>query len=307
MVELSRDCTAENQRCVSPMCCFQAQIETRNGLRDVNKFVCKPTKWVTNSKVLAEALYRRCSNISGPPFHRHIVMNGGIAKMASAYAPELVNTVLRALRQQMLNDGWISELELQFAGPSPSEPVFDLKENAANHWADEFDDHTGAQLPGELAHKGKMEDVRWVKEIGLNKNISSAEAKSRGIAIVPFRWVVTDKGDPNRPNVRCRLVGRELRAKTKGTLLTHELFSAMPPWESFKVLLGLRVSFDVSGAEGEELKWLSSTSAELISWRPWIVKHTSIFRRKTNCQKTVKQLVYFCGRCTGSVQQVQTG
>ena len=53
----------------------------------------------------AEALYRRCSNISGPPFHRHIVMNGGIVKMASAYAPELVNTVLRALRQQMLDDG----------------------------------------------------------------------------------------------------------------------------------------------------------------------------------------------------------
>ena len=51
--------------------------------------------------------------------------------MASAYAPELVNTVLRAIRQQMLDDGWISELELQFAGPLPSEPVFDLKENAA--------------------------------------------------------------------------------------------------------------------------------------------------------------------------------
>ena len=47
--------------------------------------------------------------------------------MAIAYAPELVNTVLRALRQQMLDDGWISELELQFAGPSPREPVFDLK------------------------------------------------------------------------------------------------------------------------------------------------------------------------------------
>ena len=78
----------------SPMCCFQAKIETRNGLRDVNKFVYKPTKWVTNSKVLAEVLYRRCSNFSGPPFHRHTVMSGGMAKMASAYAPELVNTVL---------------------------------------------------------------------------------------------------------------------------------------------------------------------------------------------------------------------
>ena len=108
-------------------------------------------------------------------------MDGGVARTASAHVFELVNTVLRALRQQMLDDGWISELELQFAGPSPSEPVFDLKENnAANQWADEFDDHTGAQLPGELVRKGKMEEIRWVKQI------------------------VTDKGGPNRPKVRCR-------------------------------------------------------------------------------------------------------
>ena len=32
--------------------------------------------------------------MSGPPSHRHTVMNAGTAKMASAYAPELVNTVL---------------------------------------------------------------------------------------------------------------------------------------------------------------------------------------------------------------------
>ena len=118
----------------SPMCRFQAKIETRTGSRDVNKFVYTPTKWVTNSKV-AEALDRRCSNISGPPFHRHIVIDG--------FCVRTVNTVLRALRQQMLDDGWISELELQFAGPSPSEPVFDLEENAATQWTDEFDDHTG--------------------------------------------------------------------------------------------------------------------------------------------------------------------
>ena len=55
-------------------------------LRYANKFVYKPTKWVTNSKVLAESLDRRCSNISGPSFHRHIVMDGGIAKTASACA-----------------------------------------------------------------------------------------------------------------------------------------------------------------------------------------------------------------------------
>ena len=65
------------------------------------------------------------------------------------------------LRQQMLDDGWISELELQFAEPPPSEQVFDLKGESAAQWADEIDDHTGAQLPGDLVHAGKLEENRW--------------------------------------------------------------------------------------------------------------------------------------------------
>ena len=44
----------------SPMCCFKAKIETKNGSNDDNKFVYKPTKWVTNPKVLAEALDHIC-------------------------------------------------------------------------------------------------------------------------------------------------------------------------------------------------------------------------------------------------------
>ena len=87
----------------------------------------------------------------------------------------------------MLDDGWICELELEFAGPSPSEPVFDFKDKSATQWVDEFDDLTGAQLPGNLVHAGKMEKIRWVKEIGLYKKISGAEAKRRGIAVVPIK------------------------------------------------------------------------------------------------------------------------
>ena len=48
--------------------------------------------------------------------------------------------------------------------------------------------------------------------------------------------------------------GESCARKTKGALLAHELFSAMPPWEIFKVLLGLLVSDNVPGAEVEELE-----------------------------------------------------
>ena len=66
-------------------------------------------------------------------------------------------------------------------------------------------------------HAGKMEESRWVKEIGLYKKNRRAEAKRRSIAVVPIKWVVTDEGDANRPKVRCRLVGRVAREE-KGNL-----------------------------------------------------------------------------------------
>ena len=227
--------------------------------------------------------------------------------MATTFAPELVNTVLRGLRQQMLDDGWICELELQFAGPSLSEPVFDIKDESATQWAGEFDNHTGAQLPGNLVHAGKMEEIHWVKEIGPYKKISRAEAKRRGIAVVPIKWVETDKGEPNRPKVRCRLVGTELRARTKGTLLAHELFSAMPPWEILKCCWDFSSAIMFQAQKGKSLKWPSSTSVEPTKWRQWIVNDASSSQRKANNQKMEMQWVCLRDQCKDFVQQVQTG
>ena len=85
---------------------------------------------------------------------------------------------LSTMRQQMLDYGWISELELQFAGPSPSEPVFDFKENAASQWADEFDDHTGAQLPGELVHAGTAQTrSNCAHQVGCDRQGRPKQAK----------------------------------------------------------------------------------------------------------------------------------
>ena len=45
----------------------------------------------------------------------------------------------------------------------------------------------------------------------------------------PVRWVVTDKGDELRPNVRCRLVAKHLAA-TYGGKYAEDLFAEMPPF-----------------------------------------------------------------------------
>ena len=43
------------------------------------------------------------------------------------------------------------------------------------------------------------------------------------------KWVIVNKGDAEHVEVRCRLVAKEFKAKTKESLLAHELFAAMPP------------------------------------------------------------------------------
>ena len=72
--------------------------------------------------------------------------------------------------------------------------------------------------------EGKLDEIAWAKKVHVYEHISRAEAKKRGIPMMPIRWVLVDKGDPGRPINRCRPVGKELKAKNKETLLAQEVF-----------------------------------------------------------------------------------
>lgn len=56
-----------------------------------------------------------------------------------------------------------------------------------------------------------------------------------------------NKADDDNTNIRSRLVGWGLKAKTKESLLAHELFSAMPPWGIINILLGLLATDGIPG------------------------------------------------------------
>ena len=232
----------------SPICCYQIKHPHAQDI-----VIYKAMKWVTNSRVLAEALDKRCKDTKGQTWDRQATLVGGISHMTTSYTPALVDAVLKGLRSQMILDGQVSSLELKFAGPVPSETVFDSQDSEeVEKLTEYYDEITGALLPPDLVEKGKQEEIKWVKEIGLYTKIPRKEAKERGITIVPIKWVLTEKGDRDNPNVRCRLVGKELKAKTKDALLAHELFSAMPPWETVKVLLSLLVSSEVPDIDDDD-------------------------------------------------------
>ena len=222
----------------SPMCCWEARLPGNN-----TGYIYKPTKWVTNSKRLAQALDKECINKkTGNMMHRHTNLIGGVAHHAQTYAPKLVKVVLRAMRDEALDQGWLSAVDLRYGGPVPSEHLFHpIDDDQAVQLMDEYDTVTGEHLPPELVNQGKKEELDWVKSINLYTKVPRSEAIKHGAKVIPVEWVVVNKGDVNNIKVRCHLVAKELKAKTREALLAHELFAAMPPWECIKALFALAV------------------------------------------------------------------
>ena len=231
-----------------PMCRWDMPITTRGE----TGVAYKMTRYVTNSPKLAAVLEGQCSNKTGGPFHVHTHLIGGIAWQAAKYPPKMVKAVLQALKEQMVADGTLSAIELQVGGPIPSQPLIEPW-NDLEEVQQFLDDISGEFLPPELVTKARQEEIDWCKSLPLYQKIWRSEMAARGHKTVPTRWVDVNKGDKEEYKVRSRLVGKELKAKTKEALLAHELFSAMPPWEMIKALLSLLVTKGVSrsGAELE--------------------------------------------------------
>ena len=224
-----------------PMCFWNMRLKTPK--LGAGK-VYKNTKWVTNSREIAEVLDQYCMNRCGGPIHRHIPLVGGMAHLCEAYPVELVDAVLEGLKRQMRADNHVSALELFASGPDPTEPLFDAEtEKLVEEEVQEyFDDISGEVLPSELVRKARQEEIDWIKKIELYDKVPRSMALERNKAILPVRWVDVNKGDKSAYKLRSRIVGKELKVKTKESLLAHELFSATPPWESVKSLFSLLVT-----------------------------------------------------------------
>ena len=57
------------------------------------------------------------------------------------------------------------------------------------------------------------------------------EAQAHGCKVVTTRWLDVNKGDEKKPNIRSRLVGRELKLDNR-----LDLFAATRPLESLRVI-----------------------------------------------------------------------
>ena len=222
---------------VGPMCAWGMGLEVPKQGRGL---VYKATKFVTNSKEVAKLLDRCCTNRTGGPLHRHISLIGGLAHLCAKYPDELVYTVLQGIKNQMMVDGCLNSIQAYSSGPDPTEPLF--PEEFQEEVEQFYDDISGEQLPSKLVQEARAEEIGWIHKIGLYDKVPRSQAAASGKPILPVRWVDVNKGDKAHYKVRSRIVGKELKAKTKEALLAHELFSATPPWEMVKALFSLLVT-----------------------------------------------------------------
>ena len=113
-----------------------------------------------------------------------------------------------------------------------------------------FDDVSGAQLEPHLVREARAEGLRQFanREACIKVPLEKCYSKT-GKNPIGVRWVDHNKGDDLNPNVRSRLVAKQI--KRPGDV---DLFAAMPPLEAKKLLLSCLASQRRGGLRGRRLK-----------------------------------------------------
>ena len=190
----------------------------------VERPVKKPTRWMSNAPRLLCSLGFRCDGK-----HAHTRLLGGRAGAAAVYPPEMVVAIVRGLQAQREEDARTGRTEAPLSAALTQAMSL---ENPA--WSDKVvrDEYTGEPLSHELVRRGKAEELKHFK----SKNVWREVPRSRaaGKRVVGTRWVCSNKGDEENPEVRCRLVCQEVK-----TYQSEEFFAATPPVESLRLIMSM--------------------------------------------------------------------
>ena len=102
------------------------------------------------------------------------------------------------------------------------------------------DDISGQVLNPTLVSEARADGKKGVYNHNIFDKVPISECfEKTGKAPISTRWVDTNKGDEENPDIRSRWVGREF----KGRDTSHEdLFAATPPLEAKKSLIALAAS-----------------------------------------------------------------
>ena len=95
-----------------------------------------------------------------------------------------------------------------------------------------WDDVRCGWLDREKMREARLEEVGYIERKKLWDEVSRSAAS--GHRIVSVKWMDTNKGTEENPEIRCRLVARDFRGPDKDR---EDLFAVFSPWELKKLLV----------------------------------------------------------------------
>ena len=117
---------------------------------------------------------------------------------------------------------WIMEMRIEW----------ERNEAEADSWLEgAWDDVKGGELSVQDVKKARKEEVEYMIKRKIWRVVPTAECwRKTGRPPIGTRWVDTNKGSTDKPDVRCRLVARDFKVKTDKD--REDLFAATPPVEA---------------------------------------------------------------------------
>ena len=190
----------------------------------------KPTRMMTNSPWLAEQLKRRCRGE-----HIHTTLVGGKAGPCARYPPGLCRAICKGIQKQKEED---ERLAARICSMLDTGDLMSMSGGEDWFW----DDSKGGWLDARLVMEARKKELEYVRRMNIYQKVPREEASQGTDRSKPIkvRWVDTNKGTKEQPNVRSRIVAMEFRRDHR-----PDLYSATPPLEVFKLMLAM-----VAGSAG---------------------------------------------------------
>ena len=211
----------------------------------------KPTTFLTNSSEIATQLQKRCQGRNGECSRHgggvHQQCRGRVARLAAIYHFKLCKAILIGIRKQLERDGICRAGEVGMIGLRNNESLC--------HWGDGWqlkaggfvlnvnakcedvfrDDLTGQLLDPKLVREARRKEFEYFESKGVWSKRSIGECRRvTGRAPISVRWVDVNKGDDVTPNIRSRLVARQIRGPGE-----EATFAPTPPLETLRSIISL--------------------------------------------------------------------
>ena len=213
----------------------------------------KPTKFATNSVMIAERLSTRCQNKGRKPEerHRHVHLISGRARKAQEYPRELCLEIARGIKEQLRDDkegvvrmmkigkdenlvNGMSNVKLksiveELSKEAATAPVHDEDSNEEMAW----DDVSGVQLDARKVREAREVEMEYFRKM----KVYSKVPRLAGEKVIKTRWVDINKGDSKSPVMRSRLVAMDFKDCDR-----PELYAGTPPTEAMRMLCSIAAS-----------------------------------------------------------------